>query len=51
MSYEGFRDIVRGMSNKDLSNNTVNEPDFSSGVAKGAYIYERKLRLLYDKLF
>lgn len=51
MSYEDFRDIVRGTSNKDLSNNTVNEPDFSSGVAKGAYIYERKLRLLYDKLF
>lgn len=52
MTYEDFRDLVRGMSNKDLDNNTENDPEFMiTTVKKGSYIYERKLRILYDTLF
>ena len=52
MTYEDFRDLVRGMSNKDLDNNTDKDPEFlATTVKKGSYIYERKLKLLYDRLF
>ena len=52
MTYEDFRDLVRGMSNKDLDNNIDKYPEFmTTTVKKGSYIYERKLKLLYDKLF
>ena len=51
MTYEDFRDLVRGMSKKDLDNNTDKDPEFmTTTVKKGSYIYERKLKLLYDKL-
>ena len=53
MTYEDFKELVRGMSNKDLSNNSENDSDFSSYVAmqNGSYIYEWKLKILYDKLY
>lgn len=53
MFYEDFRDLVRGMWNKDLDNNVEDDYEFSSVAAaqKGSYIYERRLRILYDALF
>ena len=53
MTYEDFRDLVRGMWNKDLDNYTENDYEFSSVATaqKGSYIYERRLRILYDILF
>lgn len=52
MTYEEFRSLVRSMSNKDLDYNTENDPEFASTtMKKGSYIYEWKLRILYDTLF